>query len=125
MKNILKSLLALSLVFSLGLSAAEDKTGKPVVQPSTAKVLVAYAAMGGAMGMANFVVNRVTMEYWKKPSNLQYMTQLMLLAASNVGIVELSSHLMNKMGIKNVKQYLYANAFGTAIASWQLLEPLD
>ena len=122
MENIYKkSLLAFSLVFSLGLSAMEDKTGTPIQQDSNAKIAASVAAnilAIGAMTVANAYIAKYAYpdKWYKQPQNVQYTRQLMLLA-SRIGLVELSNYLINKSGLKTNKFYLYAGTFGSTIPS--------
>lgn len=112
MKKILKSLLALSLVFSLGLSAAENKTGKPVeVQSKTqqAAVLAASVVTNGVVAGALICANLACLRGVLYTDNHSFLSVMALAGmVSNVAAAQLGSDLIKKMGLKSDPVWLHA-----------------
>lgn len=115
MKNIFKSLLALSLVFSLGLSAAEDKTGKPVVEVQSktkqaavlaASVVANVLALGTIAVTNKFIFDNLEMSFAEAFEH-RYALKLAYLV-SNLGMAHASSYIIKKLGLKTNTFALYA-----------------
>ena len=115
MKNMYKrSFLALSLVFSLGLSAVEDKTGKPVeVQSKTkqaavlaASVVANVLALGAIAVTDKFICDNLGMSFAEQMEH-RYALKLAYLV-SNLGMAHASSYIIKKLGLKANTFALYA-----------------
>ena len=117
-----KGFLALALVSTLGLSAGseyrEDKTGMPIREQSSKTKQAAVLAASVAANVAAIVAMHAGMAYIAPLiggsfGTREYTFHLAKLI-SQVGLVEASNYLINKMGLSTDRLWLYGLTFNPA-----------